>query len=180
MSPALDTFHIGDTIHIRMEFPVNMEDINSGDFVDMSNFPFNTEIVLAKIDENPSHSGDSLVEYFSTQGSLTILPLTGGGKAVQVGFQNNSNSFLFSGDVVLKGKGIFAINSFSYFLDEFNDEIIPDCKTTSVDISYPITLVNASSDANFDLIQQSPDPNISQMEEQIFNKYGTFAFEVLE
>ena len=140
LSPAIDTFSIGDTIQISMSFPKKMEDQNSGERFDMSSFPFNTEIILAKIDQNPAKSADAIVEYQAIQGTINELPLTGGGRAIQVRFNQDTDSLFFSCRIIFNSEGVLAVNYASYFLEEFNDEIKVGCKTESVDIGYPLIL----------------------------------------
>jgi len=104
LSPALDTFRIGDTVLVEMNFPIEMEDVHSGDTINMADFPFNTELALVKIDTNPSTNGNNIVEYFCFDGQLNIQPLTGGGQAVQVLFAENTTSFSFACKILLKKK----------------------------------------------------------------------------
>ncbi|HHB78097.1 MAG TPA: hypothetical protein ENK85_02545 [Saprospiraceae bacterium] len=180
LSPALDTFRIGDTILVEMNFPIEMEDVNSGDTINMADFPFNTELALVKIDTNPSTNGNNIVEYFCFEGQLNIQPLTGGGQAVQIQFAKDTTSFSFACKILLKKKGVFAIGYGSYFLDEFDGELEIGCRTSSVDISYPLTIKNGTDSYNYHLIQQSPNPNISKITQETFDKYGEYAFVVIE
>ena len=56
LTPALDTFHRGDTINIEMAFPIMMENMNDLSLVDMSNFPFSLETNSAWFNFDPAIS----------------------------------------------------------------------------------------------------------------------------
>ena len=181
LSPALDTFQIGDTIHISMEFPINMEDKTSGEFFDMSEFNFNTEIGIAKIDTNPAIGGDSFVEYFEKVGKLNFVSLTGGGTAIFIEFEKNTTNFLFSCDIILKEEGLFALGYSSFFVDEFLEIIDESCKTKSITIDYELTPKGGSEDANFEFLQQySLDLRHKNYSIEEFNFFGGYVFYVIE
>jgi len=180
LESGLDTFHIGDTIFVNMSFPIEMEDVFTGDKFDLGDFPFNTEILLVKIDQSPVSVSPGMVSYHATRGNLNILPLIGGTEAVQVQFENESGMFNFSCFIILERKGTFGIYYQSYFLDEFNSELEKGCKTNSVDVHYSLDLKNAETDTNFELFQQSPDPKVTQVTKQTFDDIGAYAFVVIE
>ena len=101
LTPALDTFNVGDTIHISIEFSPEMEDQNSGEFFDLIDYPFNTDIGLAKVDENPAACGNTLVSYVEGRGDLKLVPLSGGCISPQAYYETFENSLVFSCQIIL-------------------------------------------------------------------------------
>ncbi len=180
LSPALDTFHVGDTIHISMEFPIEMEDKNSGEMYDMSDFNFNTEIGIAKIDTNPAIGGDPFVEYIEKVGKLNFVPLTGGGTAVFIEFEKSTSNFLFSCDIILNGEGLFALGYSSFFDDDFLEIIDESCKTTSIIMNYNLTPEGGDGDSNYEHLQYSLDLRHKNYSNEEFSAYGGFVFFVIE
>ena len=180
LESGLDTFYIGDTIVVDMSFPVEMEDINTGDKFDMSDFPFNTGIKFVRIDLSPASDSSGMASYHATRGILNIFPLVGGTEAVQVQFEKESGMFNFSCYIILERTGVFGLWYESYFLDEFSGELEQGCRTSSVDVHYSLNLINAESEVNYELFQQSPDPKIAQIEKQTYKDVGAYAFVVLE
>ena len=177
LRPALDTFLVGDTIHISMEFPIEMEDKNSGEMYDMSNFNFNTEIGIAKIDTNPAIGGDPFVEYIEKVGKLNFVPLTGGGTAVFIEFEKSTTNFQFSCDIILKEEGLFALGYSSFFVEELLEIIDESCKTTSIIINCQLNPEGGNKDSNFEFLQQySLDLRHKNYTIEEFNSYGGYVF----
>ena len=181
ISPVTDTFHLGDTIQIAMKFPTSMIDDNSGDKFDLSEFPLNGIIALLKIDESPFSDSAGMVSYEATTGDVNVvyLPATGS-DAVEIIFNKANELFQFSCNMILKRKGVFDLYYQSTdFFDEFNEfDFKNECRTNSVRFSYILEV--DSTKTNYELLKQSPDPQIVKITREKFDKSGGFAFVVID
>lgn len=177
LTPVTDTFQLGSTIQVDIKFSPNILDDNSGENFDLSSFPFNTEIVVIKIDQTPFSDSSGYVSYAPLVGDLNIIPLPiGGTEAVQVHYAKNDSTLQFKCLITLNKKGTFELYYHSFFLDEFKEEIKEGCKTKSIEISYGLE----TDDTNFEFHQLSPDPKVSNVSKEIFDKNGAFSFVVTD
>ncbi len=180
ITPIRDTFHLGDTLQISMNFPKNMID-NSSDSFDLSAFPFNATIDLLKIDEAPFSDGPGMASYKAITGGINVVYFSAtASEEVQIVFDKATNLFLFSCNVILEKKGVFDLSYQSAdFFDEFNEfDFKNECRTNSVKIFYDLEA--DSTKTNFELLGQSPDSQIVAITREKFDKSGGFAFVVVD
>ena len=177
MSPALDTFHRGDTIHINIEFPVEMEDKTSGEFFDMSDFPHDLEIAMAWLNFNPIVSAEIDFQFIERKGKITKIPITSG-LAINLGPELSDNTFLMGFDIVLDSIGLtgFSFNNREP-LTGYPASIEPDCKVKSIEFLFS---TNNQKDNNFELAKFSLDPRINEMSKDEFDKTGMYLFVIVE
>ncbi|HHB78095.1 MAG TPA: hypothetical protein ENK85_02535 [Saprospiraceae bacterium] len=179
LSPALDTFSIGDTIAIELEFPIQMIDEITSDTIDMTTYPFATTINFARLDTILASSANTLVEFVVTQGELEFIPLFGGINITHITYETINSNFVFSCKVVLKSKGLFEFGSGS--IKPYHDiyqEIQPSCKTKSVEMKYE--LLPSGGDDNFDFLAFSPDPQKKNYPNDKFIANSGFVFFVTD
>ena len=177
MSPALDTFHVGDTIHINMEFPVEMEDQSSGEFFDMSDFPFDLEIAMAWLSYDPIVSAEIDFQFIERIGKITKIPITSE-LAINLDPELSDNTFLMEFDIVLDSIGLtgFSFNNREP-LTGYPSSIEPDCRINSIDFSFS---TNNQEDNNFEFLQYSEDPKKQNLTKDFFDSSGSYLFFVTE
>ena len=157
LSPALDTFSIGDTIEIGLEYSTHMVDEISGDTFDMTTYTFATKIGFVRLVTILASSANTLVEFAVTQGELEFIPLSAGIITTHVIYETINDKFVFSCKVILETTGLFRFgsNSLKPYRDTY-PEIQPSCKTKSVEMKY--ILFPIGGDDNFDFQKFSLDP----------------------
>ena len=177
MSPALDTFHRGDTIHINIEFPLEMEDQNTGEFFDMSDFPHNLEIGMAWFDVNPAKSAEIDFQFIERVGKISQVPLTSG-EAILLNPEISGTSFIMNFDIVLDSIGL---TGFSFInrepLTGYPSSIEPDCKAKSIEFLFS---TNNQEDNNFEFLQYAEDPLKKNLTKDFFDSSGAYAFFIVE
>ena len=177
LNPALDTFKIGDTIHIEIAFPVEMKDQKSGEYFDMSEFPFNLEFNISWIDIDPAISADKDITYVPKTGDIQMVALTGAnaGKAVLLRLVKENRKFKHSFDIIVNKSGLLVFgfdanidNYFSYSLDD-------DCRNENYSILFNL---NNGLENNFELLQYSIDEYYHSIEKEYFDSWGGYVFVV--
>lgn len=179
LSPALDTFSIGDTIAIEFEFPIQMIDEITGDTIDMTTYTFGTTINFVRLDTTLASSANTLVEFITAHGELKLIPLSDGINITHVAYETINNNFVFSCKVVFQSKGLFEFGSGS--LKPYRDtypEIQPPCKTKSVEMKY--VLLPIGGDDNFDFLDFSLDPQKKNFPKDKFEANSGFVFFVVD
>ena len=177
MSPALDTFHVGDTIHINLDFSSKMEGLNSGNIFDMSDFPHDLEIAMAWLSFNPIVSAEIDFQFIERIGKITKIPITSG-LAINLGPELFDNTFLMAFDIVLDSIGLtgFSFNNREP-LTGYPSSIEPDCKAKSVEFLFS---TNNQEDNNFEFAKLSLDSRINEMSKDEFDKTGMYLFVIVE
>ena len=175
LSPALDTFSIGDTIEVELKFPIQMIDGITSDTFDMTTYPFATTVGFARLDTIPASSANTLVEFIVTHGELEIISLSSGSNTTHATYETINNKFVFSCKIVLQTKGLFVFggNSLKPYRDIY-PEIQPSCKTKSVEMKYELMPIDG--DDNFDFLTFSLDPQKKNIPKEKFTVESGFVF----
>ena len=177
LSPALDTFQVGDTIHINLDFSSKMEDLNSGNIFDMSDFPHDLEIAMAWLSFNPIISAEIDFQFIERIGKITKIPITSG-LAINLGPELFDNTFLMAFDIVLDSIGLtgFSFNNREP-LTGYPSSIEPDCKASSIEFLFS---TNNQEDNNFEFLQYAEDPLKKNLTKDFFDSDGAYMFFVVE
>ena len=178
LSPASDTFQVGDTICLSMKFPIRLEDINTNEFFDLHDFPFNTSISHLKLDTTPALCANALVKFVEKQGRLDLIPLSVGCLATVVNYDTREDSLFFAVDIILRSEGLYGVGCNSSFLEEYTLPIQESCKTKSVEIHYSLNPIGG--DSNFDFLQYSKDVQKKNLSKPFFDSDSGFVFFVTD
>jgi hypothetical protein len=118
LSPQRDSFRIGDTMLISMNFPKKMVDERSGIENTFEDFDFAFRLSAQRYD----------VPYELTTQSLALLPITGECKAETLSSFSlyeviphfDGQKYQFEGLIVLKEQGVFALKNVSLYDEGFS------------------------------------------------------------
>lgn len=181
LSPAKDTFNIGDTITIISNFPNQVYDKNTDKYYSLDNFKFYPETGIYKIDTVNSKSNlldfeiivDSIYNYnrlYYSDGTNSI-----GG---QYNYNNNEYDLLYKIIPIKKGLFYLEFGSSVYPISP-DQEFEGKCRNTYSDVSVKM---NEGVDNNIVFLNDSPDPHynnwILQKPDDRFHRFGGYCFHV--
>ena len=183
LSPALDTFHIGDTIWIQSIIDKMVFDIETGAHYLLEDYQFHPTTSMGKMDQNTTDKdalrffnygliSETDYEYYRYSGGISTLK----GEYAYDGKKYELVYFL-----VPREKGLFVF--FHSLLFGFRDEHQPfpgKCPKVPADA---VTLLNNGSDNNIEFLQHSPDPHyrwVLEEPEDRFHRGGGYCFYVVE
>ena len=176
LTPALDTFRVGDTIRVRSEIPKLLEDKSTGELISIDGFDLLTRNVITKIDSNPRKSAIDCFEPHVIQGAFNTLQLVTT-VTKEIKYENLGEIYSFDMLLILKKKGTFKFIYYSAIplYDEVNITG-RSCRET-VNVHY---YMNDGADNNFYLVQGSPDPEVAAITLETHKDGGEYAFVVVE
>lgn len=162
LSPTIDTFPIGDTIHIKSEFSDLIYERQSEQSFLLEDFTFEPAILIRKIDSIPViESAIYDFEYlFSPEINLEFFDASTGESALFMdNYKYDSNIYHLSFNMIPKRKGLYYFSFFngSELVTEnqhFNGKC-PDIKSEF------FTIMNEGADNNVDFLLDCPDENYS-------------------
>ncbi len=189
LSPALDTFHVGDTISVVSSFSDEVYDqINKREFK-LINFKFYLFMGVRELSDTQANNlgilnfdiivGDGNLSYFEVH-------LDDGrneaGYDVEYNYMNNSYNLSYKLVPRVKGLYVFIQNSLLGISPGGKwQHFEGKCPGTSIDA---VTVLNRGSDNNIDLLKDSPDPHYSEWifgaPQRRFYDNGLYAFYVVE
>lgn len=182
LTPAQDTFHVGDTIAIVSSFSNRMYEKDLDQFFTIENWQFFPASKLFEISSNPARSAmldfnvilDSLYDYDYFYYSNNEVDLYGE-------YLNQSNTYELKYKLVPLKSGVY---HFRHLVDlDFNrsQTFIGKCKNERVDA---FVSMNNGADNNIDYLSLSPDPHYNTWilikPEERFHKFGGYCFVVVE
>ena len=178
ITPALDTFQVGDTIHIEMDFPVVMQEENSGMLYDMTDFPFNTEVNISWINTTLATGADRDVEYIIRKGELDVRPLTEAESAILLGFLQEEDRFRLELDVVVNKAGLLIMGFDGNTRQYFSYDLDKTCRNEFFLFSFPWK-DNVESN-NFGSLTHSRSEYHRNLDKETFDSFGGYVFWVEE
>jgi len=178
VSPIQDTFDIGDTIWIEMNFADQLTDLRGGIANTFSDFDFNLHLECGRFDiDPPQGKAVSFMDAIAFEGEIasTILPMSGVSFYKIVPFYIEQ-TYSFKGAVVLKQQGTFlcGISPSSGRADPF--EIKGNCNHLSLEISSKVNNGDPAEN-NYHLLKSSPVPVYRDMTVERFGQ-GAVCFVV--
>jgi len=128
--PALDTFSVGDTIWYEMNVNNQLEDQETGDIIDMSDFELYYEFGATRYDTIDYNDALSNFTFHAIEGNLNLTSSIG-----YVSFDNvNNKKFKMAFVPQKKGGHVFSVSlGFNLVFEEveLGDECIEDIKNDS-------------------------------------------------
>lgn len=185
LSPALDTFSIGDTIRIESVFEDRVYETKTKKRYHLDDWRFYPETRIMKIDSNPAQDGfdhfevliDEDIDYerfFYSSGTSGLIG--------QYNYSNTDGIYSLSYKIVARSKGMFLFYHahLLYPLDEWQD-FSGRCNGIGSDAR---TTLNGGEDNNVEYLRRSPDPHYSEWvmarPEERFHEGGGYCFYVVE
>ncbi len=173
ISPALDTFRVGDTLWLESVIPAELKDNNTGEMIDVSDFDFNISTALTIIDSINFLPAENHFEYLYIKGKLDIK------------FYSSTviTDIIYEPDILRKKHlkiviicrkdGIFELDFHNLTENLKGVNLTNKNCIENLNLSYQM---NDRSDNNFYLVGQSMIFN----SESDFNLFGGYAFVVIE
>lgn len=183
LSPALDTFQVGDTISIRSSFSNQVYEVNTARTYELDNFKFDPNIAAVKIDTVNADEG--AIRLFTVAESNVELEFReySTGASVYIGeYAYNNEIYNLELQIVPEQEGLFVLFINSLILD--GRQPFPG-KCSGLDGYRPVMRINDNvTDNNIDLLSESPDPHyndwILQRPQERFFDAGGYCFYVVE
>lgn len=183
LSPAQETYRIGDTISISSVFSDEVYERVTNQFYVLEDIAFSPGIGIAEIsgitDTISVHFDVLIAPKFNFLGPVYLEgPLEYSG---QYHYENREYSLTYQ--IIPKQTGLF-IFSHSAALGELGSDQDFDGKCRGESIATTRTTLNGGADNNIHLLSESPDPHyndwILQKPNERFHGSGSFAFRVVE
>ena len=183
LSPARDTYRIGDTIYVSSIFADVVLDRNSQNSYVLENFLFFPKTYIQRIDTFPTRDGlpnfevilDPNQDYYFFYYSDTTSSLLG-----EYLYFNQEYSLSYKFIPLKAGLYCFTQGSSLYPIAE-NQEFPGKCPRHESDAS---CILNGGGDNNVDFLSRSPDPHyndwILQKPESRYHRFAGYCFYVVE
>jgi len=178
LTPATDTFNLGDTIWIEMDFPEEMTDVNGGVKNIFHNYDFRIELGCERIDVNPGQPKTvDFLHFHEVIGRDSLVNLPGSSISTYRIFPViQDGKYHFKCGLITQKKGffIFGITPIEYSEYEEKFHINGSCDNIPLGIgSKPI-----GAEGNFHMLQYSLEPAYPNFPKDRFENYGGYCFVV--
>jgi hypothetical protein len=176
ISPVKDTFNIGDTIWININYGdqlVNYE-YDKHKTYDMTGYDFKTWFSITDLNTpKPSYSypNPNIITYKGNSISSSIA--TSNYSLISISYAHENNMNLYKAAFVIDKAGFYAI-AFSNAIRE-NTRGIDKCPNEHITVNYP---VNNNGDNNFEMLQYAPGSDFGSLSLSEFNQAGGYCFYV--
>jgi len=178
-APIQDTFELGDTIWMEVDFHEKLTDLNGGVENTFHNFDFKLEVQCDRFDIDPPQGrAVSFMDIFPIVGQVVPRGLPSSEVSyLEVLPIYQDNYYRFKGAVVLKQQGTFV-----YTLTPYTDEMIEPFKITGNCDNIPLYITSKVNDGdptanNYYLLKSSPVDVYRNMTIERFGQSG-FCFVV--
>lgn len=178
LTPAKDTFNLGDTLWVEMDFPEEMTDVNGGIKNVFHNYDFRIELACDKMDIDPPMAKTTdYLRFHKVIGQSTVVNLPGAGvsgyKILPV-FQDDR--YRFKCGLITQKKGLFFIGLTPVDPDENGNDFQIDGQCDHTSLSIGTKLVGA--EGNFHLLQYGLNSAYRILPKDRFEMFGSYCFVV--
>lgn len=182
LSPAKDTFNIGDTITISSVFSDLVYETKTQSYYKLENFRFYPKTMIRKIDTiretNNMYEFDFIVD---SKYNYTFFNYSSGNRSLFGQYSYTNGTYDLEYKVIPKIKGLYKLTHSSsiYALGEDQD-FEGRCKNLISDV---IVTMNEGGDNNVDFLLASPDEGqikIWERQDDQFHIFGGYCFYVRE
>ncbi len=189
--PALDTFQIGDTIHIQNDFSDRVYDRNSQQFFDLKSFDFYPITDIYRIDTpvskwGPGTGNHAIFEFdviIPDGYDYDIFQYSYGAKSLLGEFKYEEGKYKLDIMLIPNRDGLYTIRHFSRLVSLKANEVQDFPGRCSDERVEGYTVLNNNSDNNRDLLLDSPDTlwsKIAYSNPIDYEKFGGYTFYVIE
>ncbi|MEO1515047.1 MAG: hypothetical protein AAFV95_08535 [Bacteroidota bacterium] len=178
-----DTFHIGDTITFRSRFHHDIEDAVDGRIYKLANYKFYPFVFIEKIDLNRKNGLFTLfMNTDITADTSAIVFHNDGNNSIVFIYDYQNDIYDTTIKLIPNTSGIYYFSIASYAaaressgkINRFDGR----CPARGQD---PLYFMNDNQDDNnYHLLALSGDPNIRTMTKERFDRFGGYAFVVVE
>lgn len=182
LTPAKDTFQVGDTITFVSSFENQVFERKTKKFYKLENFKFYPELSMAEVSDSATNKG-ALVDFDVIVDSATNFSRLNysNGQIDYIGEYNYlSNKYSLDFKLVPKASGLYVFSFFSlvWTLDK-NQKFDGKCSNINVD---GVVKMNDRGDNNIEMLKNSPDSHYNTWifgnPEQRFHQFGGYCFYV--
>ena len=183
LTPAQDTFRVGDTITIESVFSDQVLERNLQQRFPLIDWKFYPGTFIYKIDHNPAKDGLPFFEVLLAEApNYHLRQYSGGTSGLSGQYEYREGKYFLKFKLIPHTAGIYFMEQGSalYPLNEWQD--FPGrCKNSS---SEAFVNMNNGADNNIDYLALSPDPHYNDWilikPEDRFHKFGGYCFVVVE
>lgn len=178
LTPAKDTFNLGDTLWVEMDFPEEMTDVNGGIKNIFHNYDFRLELAADKIDINPVMSKTiDYLRFHKVVGQDSVVNLPGAGVSGYKIFPIfEEGRYRFKCGLVTQKKGLFVLGIVPVSMNGEDDQFHIKGQCEHVGLSITSKLIGA--DGNFYLLQHTSEPAYLNLSKKRFEDTGGYCFVV--
>ncbi|MAN04799.1 MAG: hypothetical protein CMI35_17095 [Owenweeksia sp.] len=191
LSPALDTFHIGDTISIENDFSDQVYDRQTQQTYSLENFEFYPGTAIIRIDTlskwgkaSLNYALDDFQLIIPEQYNYEIFTFGDGSKIATGEFLYANSRYSLQLKLIPQESGLFIISHGIGLGSQNSDdrqEFEGKCKDVSIS---GIAKLNGGSDNNISFLNNSPDPHwndwVLQKPNERYHHSGAYTFYVVE
>jgi hypothetical protein len=183
LTPAKDTFQVGDTITIVSSFPDEVYERKTDKTYKLENFSFYPGTEIVKIDS--SVAIPAIVNYFDllidTAQDYHLQVFSSGTHGIIGQYQYINNNYSLNFKIIAKRSGLFYMEQGVALNLAPNQDFEGKCSNLRNDAA---VILNGGADNNIEMLKYSPDPHyndwILQKPEDRFYKFGGYCFYVRE
>lgn len=185
LTPAQDTFQIGDTITIESVFSDQVLERNLQQRFPLINWKFYPGTTIDKIDSNPA-AKDALFLFdllLSEAADYKLHQFSDNSTKIYGQYQYDNNTYFLKFGLIPRVPGLYLLSQVSslYPINEWQD-FPGKCKNTSSEAF--VSMNNGTSTNNIHYLSLSPDPYYNDWilikPEQRFHRGGGYCFVVVE
>jgi len=187
LSPALDTFQVGDTIHFSSRFSDEVFELKTSQTYSLKSFDFYPITYVYRIDTNISSSGmllkslDSFTSLINPKFDYAEFIFNDGSTVLTGTYLYEQNEYVLEFDLITLKEGLYTLQHGSRLATQEGQTFPNKCKDSRIEA---IVNLNNNSSNNIDLLLQSPDPHwndwVLQKPNERYHKFGGYTFYVIE
>ena len=176
ISPAKDTFRVGDTIWIENSFSNQLLNHRNGKTYEVENFNFETTMAIKDLNTvfpAVSYSKPLIITY---EGKTTGNYIQSSDyEALYIDYDYKDGFYRYKAAFILDKAGFYLIDFFSYM--DGNKVDITSCANETLYMEY---VTNNRGDNNYEMIKYSKDHKFSKLTIENYNKEGCYCFHVVQ
>jgi hypothetical protein len=186
LTPAKDTFHIGDTITVVSSFPDEVYERKTEKTYKLENFRFYPELIISELSDSVADRAALLNFEIIIDDATNFYRIDYNDGAIDyIGeYSYAANSYDLEYKLVPKVSGFYIFGHASTLIGiGLGSDQDFDGKCSNISVSAAMKL-NGGADNNIEMLKYSPDPHyndwILQKPEDRFYKFGGYCFYVRE
>ncbi len=178
LTPAKDTFNLGDTLWIEMDFPEEMTDVNGGVKNIFRNYDFRIELQCDRMDVLPPEAkAVDYLRFHKIIGRDSSINLTGSGVSAYRAFPVfQDGRYRFKCGLITQKKGLFGFGVTPIEFNEYEEKFHIKGQCDNIPLGIGSKLIGA--EGNFHLLQYGLDPVYPRFPKDRFENYGGYCFVV--
>lgn len=183
LTPAQDTFQVGDTITIESVFSDQVLEKNLQQRFSLIDWKFYPRTNISKIDHNPAEDGLPFFEVLLAEApNYHLRQYSGGTSGLSGQYEYREGKYFLRFKLIPQMPGLFCMENGSALYPQNEWQDFPGrCKNSS---SNAFVNMNNGADNNIHYLSLSPDPHynawILSSPDDTFHKFGGYCFVVVE